>query len=135
MLMKIAVLGWGSLLWEKFAISTEPPSIPPDAVLRLTSDWVLGGPELPIEFSRVSSTRKGALTLVIDKKNGVSNPTYFAVSSYSNVNEAINNLRTREGTAERFIGYVNRINGRSRSGALSVDSQIMRDCGAWEDER
>ena len=49
--MKIAVLGWGSLIWNK-------------GNLRLTTNWTDGGPILPIEFSRISDD--GRLTLVID---------------------------------------------------------------------
>jgi hypothetical protein len=48
--MKIAVLGWGSLLWEQ-------------GVLRLASRWRTDGPWLPIEFARLSD--RGRLTLVI----------------------------------------------------------------------
>ena len=57
--MKITVLGWGSLLWDKRPEFDEQH----DA-------WQSDGPYLKIEFSRVSSTRNGALTLVLDTKNG-----------------------------------------------------------------
>jgi hypothetical protein len=100
--IKIAILAWGSLLWEK-------------GKLALGTGWVPGGPELPLEFSRVSSTRDGALTLVIDPKNGVEIPTYFAVSSHQNLDEAIHNLRDREHTRARFIGYIYYRSGQSRS--------------------
>lgn len=54
--MKIAILGWGSLIWDK-------------RNLRLAGEWQVGGPVLPIEFSRVSGY--GRLTLVIDPLHGV----------------------------------------------------------------
>jgi len=56
----IAILGWGSLIYELGELESY-----------VASDWKDGGPKLPIEFSRVSSSRDGALTLVIDEKNGV----------------------------------------------------------------
>jgi hypothetical protein len=40
--MRIAILAWGSLIWN-------PRYLP------LASEWVLGGPVLPIEFARVSA--------------------------------------------------------------------------------
>src|SRR5260370_551456 len=91
--MKIGILAWGSLLWEK-------------GNLALANKWVLGGPKLPIEFSRVSVSRCGALTLVIDTKNGAENPTFFAESSFHNLGKAIRNLARREGTNPENIGYV-----------------------------
>ena len=66
--MKIAVLGWGSLIWNK-------------GKLRLTTNWTDGGPVLPIEFSRISDD--GRLTLVIDERHGVDVPTRYAFSSLS----------------------------------------------------
>ena len=46
--MKIAILGWASLVWN-------PQQLPHKG------DWKSGGPRLPIEFSRVS--KDGRLTL------------------------------------------------------------------------
>jgi hypothetical protein len=52
--MNIAILGWGSLVWDQRVLPTE-------------SEWNSEGPRLPIEFSRVS--QDGRLTLVIDSCN------------------------------------------------------------------
>ena len=90
--MKVAIFASGSLLWEK-------------GHLALANDWAPGGPGPPLEFSRVSSTRDGALTLVIDPKNGVEIPTYFAVSSHQNLDEAIHNLREREDTGAMGVAH------------------------------
>ena len=46
----IACLGWGSLIWD-------PKGLPVDG------GWYTDGPQLPVEFTRVS--RDGRLTLVI----------------------------------------------------------------------
>ncbi len=49
---KIGIIGWGSLIWD-------PRGLP------IKCKWHKNGPELPIEFSRIS--QDGRLTLVIDK--------------------------------------------------------------------
>ena len=49
--MRIAVIGWGSLLWS-------PRTLP------LAGTWSSDGPVLPIEFARISVD--GRLTLIIE---------------------------------------------------------------------
>ena len=71
--MAIAILAWGSLIWN-------PGS------LHIVDGWRPGGPTLPIEFSRISDN--GRLTLVIDEACGVPVPTCFALSMFDNVQEA-----------------------------------------------
>jgi len=57
--MTIAILGWGSLLWDKnHDFDNQHES------------WKFDGPLLPLEFSRISKSRDNALTLVIDELNG-----------------------------------------------------------------
>jgi len=87
---RIAILGWGSLIWCPRQLQYE-------------GEWQQGGPVLPIEFSRISSD--GRLTLVIDTQRGVDTPTRFVVSSHTDLKSAIENLRDRECTLERNIGY------------------------------
>ena len=89
--MKIAVLGWGSLIWE-------PRNLP------LKSDWMQGGPELPLEFSRIS--KDGRLTLVIDMENGERVPSRYAISERKDLGDAIADLRDREGTIRKHIGLL-----------------------------
>jgi hypothetical protein len=112
--MKIAILVWGSLLWEQ-------------GDLKLATGWVLGGLALPLEFSRVSRTRDGALTLVIDPDNGAEIPTRFAESSLHNLEEAIYSLARREGTSRENIGYVDCRSGQSRSRLPPTASSTIRD--------
>ena len=90
----IAVLGWGSLLWDKRAGFDE-----------FHGAWEPGGPELHIEFSRISSTRAGALTLVIDPMHGSVCRVSYALSSRQDPEDAIADLMSREGTTRRNIGY------------------------------
>jgi hypothetical protein len=89
--MKIAILGWGSLIWD-------PRDLP------LGGTWQEGGPELPIEFSRVS--RDARLTLVIDNANGSVVPTMHVRSVRTSLDEARNDLIEREETVDSRIGWV-----------------------------
>lgn len=86
--MKIAVIGWGSLIWQPGVLDVEP-------------EWRTDGPVLPIEFARVSG--RDRLTLVIG--GGFSQQTtLWAFSQKSSLFEAADNLRMREGTKEKMIG-------------------------------
>ncbi len=88
--MNIAILGWGSLIWDP----RELPHYGP---------WKMGGPTLPIEFSRVS--RDCRLTLVLDH-TGSQVPTRFALSPRADICDAVDDLRKREGTFRKHIGYL-----------------------------
>lgn len=107
----VAIIGWGSLIWKP-------------AILEKQGDFLQGGPTLPIAFSRVSTN--GPITLVIDPQSdaegrkpanraGRDITTWYARSShtYNELNEAITNLRKREGSPKpqegkpHPIGYVN----------------------------
>lgn len=79
--MKIAILGWGSLIWNP-------------RELHLASNWLEGGPIFPIEFSRISDD--GRLTLVIDERHGVNVPTCYAYSSLTDLDKVIADLQQRE---------------------------------------
>lgn len=92
--MKIAILGWGSLLWDKKADFDDHHG-----------DWQLDGPHLKLEFSRVSKTRNDALTLVIDTTNGSSCQVAYTFSKHINPDDAISDLRCREGTSIKHIGF------------------------------
>jgi hypothetical protein len=92
--MKIACLGWGSLIWK-------PES------LRIQRQWFNDGPILPIEFTRQS--KDGRLTLVIT--NG-SKPVrvLWALMDTISVDEAKKSLQVREGiikeNIEKHIGLI-----------------------------
>ncbi|NDD91347.1 hypothetical protein EBZ37_04610 [bacterium] len=103
--MKIAILGWGSLIWDQRDLLTQ-------------GVWQKGGPVLPIEFSRISSD--GRLTLVIDEKNGVPVQTRFAQSGSETLNQAIEDLRKREGTSKSMIGVVSRTIVNAKAGSDSI---------------
>ena len=69
-------------------------------------EWEKRGPTLPIEFSRISFTRCGALTLVIDPVNKIGVPARFAISKRKEIDDAICDLRTREGTALKILAML-----------------------------
>lgn len=92
--MKIAILGWGSLIWQ-----------PKELEYNKTFGWNEDGPILPIEFARIS--KDGRLTLVITE-NGTKSPVLYTLSNYHNLEEAILNLAVREGSGRNSIGSYNK---------------------------
>lgn len=94
MALHIAILGWGSLLWDKVSSFDDQHD-----------EWELNGPELKIEFSRISKTRAGALTLVIDPVNGAACRVAHTRSHRLTQEDAIYDLRSREGTTRANIGF------------------------------
>lgn len=110
--MRIAILGWGSLIWD-------PRQLPREGV------WQEAGPVLPLEFSRVSSDCR--LTLVIDREHGDPCETRFVLSPRVDIDDAIEDLRHREGTRKSLIGFVD-LSHDARHGR---DAQSIVDIAAW----
>jgi hypothetical protein len=102
--MRIAVLGWGSLVWdgqEEFDRWHEAP-------------WLNDGPTIKLEFSRISKkSRPGALTLVIDPQRGSACQVAYCWSRRAARSDAIRDLKEREHTGTEFIGYIDRLEKRS----------------------
>lgn len=123
--MRIAVLAWGSLVWDGRSLALAAPLKP-------------GGPQLPLEFSRVSLDRR--LTLVIDEDRGTPCTTYVAPSIYLDLDQAIDNLRHREGMpSSDGVGFVD-IHERTRSdtawerhprAVLAIEHWAMRYGYRW----
>lgn len=111
--MRIVILGWGSLIQE-------PGELP------LKTGWRTGSPSLPVEFSRISTTREGALTLVIDPQNGINVPTRYAESNRIYIEDAICDLRCREGTVVRRIGFVNLVDGTQRCNVYPEAANVVQ---------
>ena len=112
----IAILGWGSLLWDSA----------PDFQAQI-GGWSMDGPELPLEFSRVSKSRSGALTLVIDTANGQMCKSAFALSRRTSVEEAVSDLQSREGTTSANIGYYIAQDKSYRT----TNPSVLVDIDAW----
>lgn len=84
--MRIAFIDWGSLLW--------------DTRMPLATRWFPNGPRLSIEFARIS--KDGRLTLVVFERAQPSQ-TYWCTADTSNLAEAREALRVREGAEEARI--------------------------------
>lgn len=93
--MRIAILGWGSLIWDERKEFDQTHG-----------EWAPDGPSLKLEFSRVSQSRDGALTLVIDERNGDECEVSYALSTRSNIEDAVCDLKCREGTVLKRIGCI-----------------------------
>jgi hypothetical protein len=88
--MKIACIGWGSLIWR-------PEN------LQIQNKWYEDGPILPIEFTRQSDNDR--ITLIIDKS---AKPirTFWALMTVDDLPSAIESLKQREGCKTEGIRFV-----------------------------
>lgn len=91
--MRMAFLGWGSLLWEG-GLEFD----------KYHDEWKFDGPQVQLEFSRISKKRLGALTLVIDRDHGSPTTVAWCFSRRHRVEDAIWDLRCREETTVENIG-------------------------------
>jgi len=114
--VKSAVLAWGSLLWD-----------PRD--LQTAAIFAANGPLLPVEFCRISAD--GRLTLAIDETFGAVCNTYSAPSALQTLDEAIENLRLREGCNAEAIGFVEPVSGRQSDVAMQRHPEVVATIAAW----
>jgi hypothetical protein len=115
-ILRIAVLGWGSLVWERRELNT-------------AAEFTPNGPLLPVEFCRISAD--GRLTLAIDEDFGDVCTTYSAPSAFADLDAAIENLRKREGTIVSEIGFVEPAAGRQSDAAMERHPQVVATIAAW----
>lgn len=106
------------------------------------ADWEPDGPDLRLEFSRVSKTRGGALTLVIDSDNGTVCRVSYARSNRVDPEDAIRDLQEREGTTRMNVGYCfgdgSRVQGRDAPTLAAVKAWAQLkgiDVTIWTDLR
>jgi hypothetical protein len=85
--MKIACLGWGSLIWD-------PKELP------VSGAWQKDGPVVPVEFLRQSGN--GRITLVLDA-NGTQVPSLWTRLKSDNIDSAIAALQKREEIGDRDV--------------------------------
>ena len=118
--MPIAILGWGSLV-------KEPRGLPVEGA------WQPDGPNLWIEFSRISTKGKRArcLTLVLDERRGTEVTTLHVPSSRTQLPQAIADLQEREGTNPDDIGFCEVAAGRYASTALGRHPKSCERIRAW----
>lgn len=86
-MVAIACLGWGSLIWD-------PRGLP-------VGVWHEDGPELPLEFARLSGG--GRVTLVV-MPGGPSVPVLWTLLDVASLEDGIAALRAREETKLDWIG-------------------------------
>ena len=114
----IAIIGWGSLIWDPEILS---PHIAPD--------WRMGaGPALPLEFSRISPKRKMGLAVCIDAEWGTPCATHVAVSLRQETAAARADLAARERAPLDLIGIVCTDTGAAEGpGAGAVAEWVARN--------
>lgn len=114
--MKIAILGWGSLLWDK------ENSVEFD---QWRNSWGYDGPILKLEFSRISESHLGALTLVIDDEHGNPVTVAWCLSKRTRLEDAVCDLRCREGTTVGNIGRLDLASLADRSNNDTAENSIL----------
>lgn len=131
----IAVLTWGALAWDPKELPLNYEDLEhPEKV------WQLDGPELPIEFSRL--TVDSRLIPVIDPLNGVPVPTLWARSRRNDLNAAIDDLLKVEGAKNRkLVGFVDTKDNKHRCLAYAAMADVVKawarehnlDCVVWSE--
>lgn len=90
-MMKIAFIGWGSLIWDA-------------KDLKIKSDWSNNGPYLPVEFTRISNDNR--VTLIIDDE-AAPIQTLWALADTHIIDDAKMSLKNREGVKDiQFISSI-----------------------------
>jgi hypothetical protein len=120
LMARTAILAWGSLISELRDLATQ-----------VRGSWEFAGPEVFVEFSRVSQSRDNALTLVIDSQHGSKVRTHFIESSRVDPNDSACDLRVREGTGIGNIGLVDLRSDIVRS----HDEEVARTIREWAAEQ
>lgn len=122
---QIAVLGWGSLIWQ-------PKN------LNINSLWKKDGPFLPIEYARISKDRR--LTLVI-KPNAKSVPVFWNYMFSNSLDDAIENLKEREQMINKNrVGFIDFKDNKHSNSYPEVIEEIKKwgksknlDAVVWTD--
>ncbi|MEM1300239.1 MAG: hypothetical protein AAGH68_13280 [Pseudomonadota bacterium] len=128
---RYAVLGWGSLIWDL-------DNLAPHVAL----PWHMrAGPQLPMEFCRVSPKRKMGLAVCLDAEHGVACPTHAVASKRTALSDVIADLAARERAPLDLIGGVCTLTAatRGRAEIAEVVHQWCKETGwvgaVWTDLR
>lgn len=117
--MQIAVLGWGSLVWQ-------PTNSHGELSIAQGESWHTDGPRLPVEFARISAD--GRLTLIISPNCPIASPVLWTTSGRNDFEGAIANLAQRETNAP-----IECIHAATRQGACAGDPDptVAGTVAAW----
>ena len=110
--MRIAFLGWGSLIW-----------CPRDFQIR--EEWHRDGPCLPVEFARISGD--GRLTLVL-YPDADRVQVLWAYAEVNSLDKAVENLRQREETKQCLIGFDSIKENKS---CCQIVPEILNEIRGW----
>ena len=114
--MQIAVLAWGSLVWQPRNDHGE---------LSMAGEWQTDGPTLPIEFARISTD--GRLTLIITPGYPHSSRVLWSLSGLGDLDAAAANLAARETNAP--LDCIHGIGARRTLG--SPDPSVLEAVSMW----
>jgi hypothetical protein len=115
----IAILGWGSLLWDL-----------DDLAPKVAGDWALrAGPRLPMEFSRISPKRLMGLVVCLDPEAGRPCATHVIASRRSALDAAVGDLAARERAPFGRIGWA-RADGAGAGRLPEVVEAVAGWCAA-----
>lgn len=117
--MKIAILGWGSLIWDSRNLEI-------DKTIG-QNGWFNNGPMLPIEFARISND--GRLTLVIVPRVEEVR-TLYVISRFVELDHVILDLAHREECCKSKIGYFVKSDSRFHS-----KSNIRNNIESWINQK
>lgn len=124
--MRVAVLGWGSLIWN------------PGCLRLADGEWRPDGPVLPIEFARISGSGEEPERLTLTLREGAQDvPTLWSELEQDELDVAGANLAQREKCAVERIGYVGP-NGGSQLRAITdptAAQELLRRLEAWRVEK
>jgi len=113
-----AIIGWGSLIWD---LENLTPHV--------RGDWAMGGgPVLPMEFTRVSQKRIGALAVCLDDLHGVGCVTNAIASVRDEFGAVVTDLARRERAPEEHIGAVCLVGGRTIGASPEVVDGVRQWC-------
>jgi hypothetical protein len=110
--MKIAVICWGSLFWDKGSLKT-------------LGEWKNDGPELALEFCRISSFGKSKERIIpVLNESSQKSTTYWDIMAATDLKTARNNLRDREGAVTDDIEVFTRNQNPLSSAAVQIDKWL-----------
>ncbi|MCF6304242.1 MAG: hypothetical protein L3J33_02590 [Rhodobacteraceae bacterium] len=121
-LSKIAIIGWGSLIWDLEVLTPHT-----------RGGWQMTkGPRLPMEFSRISPKRKMGLVVCLDPLVGVECATHVIRSVRGDVQMALKDLAARERAPHGRIGWADIARGASRMNSVVLQVQQWCAENGWD---